>query len=176
MTVESIMSYRLLKLKPTDSVCDALRLMHQHHIRVLPVVDDADQLLGLFSVLRLCGLLLPKAAQIRQGIRDLSFMPDELGMLNERLSEVAGRPVADYLDKGKNLTFCKPSTSFPEVMQLLIQRTDACLPVIVVEGEKNKVVGMVSALDVLDRLILTLGDIDTVCPIPVATSSAGEER
>ncbi|RDH90398.1 MAG: hypothetical protein DIZ77_12770 [endosymbiont of Seepiophila jonesi] len=52
MTAESIMSFRLVKLKPTDKVCDALRVMHAQQIRNLPVVDENDQFVGLFGIRR----------------------------------------------------------------------------------------------------------------------------
>ena len=59
-----------------------------------------------------------------------------------------------FLEKKKNLTFCKPSTSFPEVFELLDQSEDTSLPVIVVKGKRKKLVGMISSWDVLERLLM----------------------
>ena len=70
------MSRRLVKLKPTDRVCDALNIMHEKQIRNLPVVDEDDQFIGLFGIRPLVRILLPDAAKIRFGLKDLSFMPD----------------------------------------------------------------------------------------------------
>jgi len=156
MTAETIMSFRLEKLKPTDKVCDALRLMHTHQIRNLPVVDENDQFVGLFGIRRLIHLLLPKAAQIDFGLKELSFMPDDLGELYSRLEDIGQRPVSEFLEKKKKLVFCKPSTPFPEVLELLDQSTNTSLPVIVVKGKKNKLVGMVSAWDVLEKLVINV--------------------
>jgi len=39
MTVENITSHRLVKLKPTDRVCDALNIRHEKRVRNLPVVE-----------------------------------------------------------------------------------------------------------------------------------------
>jgi hypothetical protein len=61
------------------------------------------------------------------------------------------------------------------VLELLVHHQDTSLPVVVAQGGKNKLVGMVSAMDVLERLILTLGDLDTMCPSPVAGGSEAEE-
>ncbi len=154
MTVENIMSFRLVKLKPTDKVSDALKIMHEQQIRNLPVVDDEDQFVGLFGIRPLIRMLLPKAAHIKHGLKHLSFMPDDVGELYERLAKVSQKPVSDYLEKNKNLSFCKPSTSFPEVMELLDQNPDTSLPVIVVKGKHKKLVGMVSAWDVLEKLVM----------------------
>ena len=156
MTVETIMSFRLEKLKPTDKVCDALQIMHSQQIRNLPVVDENEQFVGLFGIRRLIHLLLPKAAQMERGLKDLSFMPDDLGELYERLEDIGQRPVSDFLEKKKNLLFCKPSTPFPEVLELLNESQDTSLPVIVVKGKKKKLVGMVSARDELEKLVINV--------------------
>lgn len=154
MTVENIMSFRLVKLKPTDKVNDALMIMHEKQIRNLPVVDEEDQFVGLFGIRPLIRLLLPKAGKIKFGLKDLSFMPDDVGELYKRLEDVSEKPVSDFLEKKKHLTFCKPSTSFPEVLELLDQSADTSLPVIVVKGKRKKLVGMVSAWDVLEKLVM----------------------
>lgn len=154
MTVENIMSHRLVKLKPKDRVCDALKIMHEKQIRNLPVVDENEQFVGLFGLRPLVKMLLPEAGKMKFGLKDLSFMPDELGELYGRLGSIAHKPVSDFLEKKKKLTFCKPSTSFPEVLELLDQSADSSLPVIVVKGKRKKLVGMVSAWDVLEKIVM----------------------
>lgn len=156
MTVESIMSFRLVKLKPSDKVCEALKIMHERQIRNLPVVDEDDEFVGLFGIRPLIRMLLPKAAKIQFGLKDLSFMPDEVGELYRRLEEVGQHPVSEFLEKKKHLIFCKPSTSFPEVFELLDQSMDSSLPVIVVKGKRKKLVGMVSSWDVLEKLLMNI--------------------
>ncbi|MGB5452380.1 MAG: CBS domain-containing protein [Sedimenticolaceae bacterium] len=163
MTVENIMSFRLVRLKPTDRVCDALRIMHEQQIRNLPVVDEDDQFVGLFGIRPLVRLLLPEAAKIKYGLKDLSFMSDDAGALHDRLREVANKPVSDFLEKKKKLTFCKPSTSFPEVLELLDQSSDSSLPVIVVKGKHKRLVGMVSSWDVLEKIVMGMTDITNDC-------------
>ncbi len=161
MTAETIMSFRLVKLKPTDKVCDALRVMHTKQIRNLPVVDEDDQFVGLFGIRRLTRLLLPKSAQMNFGLKDLSFMPDETGEMLGRMKDVSQRPVSDFLEKKKRLTFCKPSTSLPEVLELLDQSPDTSLPVIVVKGKRKRLVGMVSAWDVAEKLLVNMCDTES---------------
>ncbi|MES9862322.1 MAG: CBS domain-containing protein [Candidatus Thiodiazotropha sp. LLP2] len=163
------MTFRLRKLSPTDKVCDALQIMHTHQIRNLPVVDDDDQFIGLFGIRRIISLLLPKAAQIDYGLKDLSFMSDEVEELYKRLGDIGQKPVTDFLEKKKMLVFCKPSTPFPEVLELLDQNPDTSLPVIIVKGKKRKLVGMLSSWDVLDKLVMNMisgnqdGDLQHIC-------------
>ena len=101
MTTESIMTSRVVTLRPDDKVLDALRIMHREHIRNLPVVDAEGSFIGLFGVRRLGRLLLPQAARDldRYSISDLSFLPDEVDQLASRWREVAARPVSDFLEK-----------------------------------------------------------------------------
>ncbi len=161
MTAKNIMSFRLIKLSPADRVCDALKIMHTHQIRNLPVVDDDGQFIGLFGIRRMITLLLPKAAQINFGLKELNFMPDEVEVLYERLGKIGNKPVTEFLEKKKHLLFCKPSTSFPEVLELLEQNPGSSLPVIVVKGKKKKLVGMVSAWDILDKLVMNIFSSET---------------
>jgi len=157
MTTESIMTRRPLTLRPSDKVSEALVKMHEHQVRNLPVVEEDGSFVGLFGIRRLSHLLLPKAAQLdRYSLADLSFLPDDLEALDERLHKIGNQPVSNFLEKKKKLNFCKPDTSFPELLELLDQSSDSSLPVIVVTGKKKKLVGIVSAWDVLDRLLIKI--------------------
>jgi CBS domain-containing protein len=182
MTVDNIMSFRLVKLKPTDKVCDALRIMHTQQIRNLPIVDEDDEFVGLFGIRPLIRLLLPKAGRIKYGLKDLSFMPDEVSELLERIKAIGDKPVSDFLEKKKHLIFCKPSTSFPEVMELLDQNADTSLPVIVVKGKHKKLVGMVSSWDILQKLVMHLvieaedGANRGICAEPAGNEEAARDE
>ena len=156
MTTESIMTLGLYTLKPTDRVADALSLMHNKHVRNLPVVDDKGKFVGLFGLRRLSHLLLPKAALSlgQHSISDLHFLPDEILQMGDRWHEIADQPVENFLEKKKKLLFCTPDTAFPELLALLDETKDSSLPVIVVEGDSKKLVGMVSSWDVLEGIIM----------------------
>jgi len=158
MTTAKIMTSRVITLSPDDKVSDAMALMHQHHVRNLPVVDDKGAFIGLFGVRRLGRLLLPKAAVdlSRYSVADLSFLPDEVVQMSERWRQVAREPVERFLEKEKKLTFCTPDTSFPQLLELLERSKDSSLPVIVLKGGTRKLVGMVSAWDVLEGIIMKL--------------------
>ena len=158
MTTESIMTSRVVTLRPDDKVLDALRIMHREHIRNLPVVDAEGSFIGLFGVRRLGRLLLPQAARDldRYSISDLSFLPDEVDQLASRWREVAARPVSDFLEKESKLLFCTPETSFPQLLELLEKSKDSSLPVIVVRDKSRKLAGMVSSWDIMESIIIKL--------------------
>jgi len=156
MTTESIMTSGLFTLKPTDTVADALSLMHLKHVRNIPVVDQSGSFVGLFGLRRLSHLLLPKAAMSlgKHSISALHFLPDEIVQMSDRWHEIAEQPVENFLEKESKLLFCTPKTAFPELLALLDESKDTSLPVIVVEGESQKLVGMVSSWDVLEGIIM----------------------
>ena len=156
MPVRSIMSADIIKLRPTDKVSVGLRLMHERHVRTLAVVDDDGQFVGLFGIRQVVHLLLPKAAQIEFGLTDLSFMPDDMGELYNRLKDVGNRPVSEFLENKGDLLICSPSTQLPELLELLHLSFNSSLPVLVVEGQDNKLVGMVSGWDVLEKLVMNV--------------------
>jgi len=156
MTTENIMTSGLFTIKPTDTVADAMLVMHTNHVRNLPVVDESGKFIGLFGLRRLSHLLLPKAALLlgKHSLSDLDFLPDEIMQMGDRWHEIADQPVVNFLEKESKLLFCSPDTAFPELLALLDESKDSSLPVIVVEGNNKKVVGMVSTWDVLEGIIM----------------------
>lgn len=158
MTVQSIMTSRVVALGPDDEVADALRLMHEHHIRNLPVVDAERAFIGLFGIRRLARLLLPDAGkQFReQSIADLAFLPEDTGRMAKRWRKAAARPVSEFMEKEKKLLFCTPDTPFPQMLKLLDRSKDSSLPVIVLQGGTRKLAGIVSVWDVMDGLVMRL--------------------
>jgi acetoin utilization protein AcuB len=150
------MTSALFTLSPTDTVAEAFTLMQKRKVRNLPVVDASGAFIGLFGLRRLSQLLLPKAAMDlgAYSISDLHFLPDEVVQDNDRWHEISEQPVANFLEKKKKLLFCTPETALPEMLALLDKCKDSSLPVIVVEGDTKKVVGMVSSWDVLEAIFM----------------------
>ena len=156
MIVKTIMTREIRKLRPEDTVADGLRMMHEQHVRTLAVVGDDEEFVGLFGIRQVVHLLLPKAAQIEFGLTDLSFMPDNLGELYHRLQDVGEKPVSGFLEEKEDLLVCEPETPLPEVLELLHLSINTSLPVLVVDGDSNRLVGMVSAWDVLEKLVMNV--------------------
>ncbi len=160
MTAQSIMTSPALTLSSNDKVLDALLLMSKHHIHNLPVVDDQGCFLGLFGMKRLIQSLLPNAIKLKHHgltLTNLEFMTDDPDGLVQDLKAVGGHPVKDFIVEEKSLCFCQPDTPFYELLNLLYQCSDHSLPVLIVENNhqhSKRVVGMVSAWDILDKVAL----------------------
>ena len=157
MTAKKIMSTNVVTLRPGNTVMEALELMCSNQIHNVPVVDERGAFVGLFSLRRITHALLPKAARLgqKQLLMHLQFMPDDQDKLMRRLRELGQKPVSELLEKRKKLRFCSPDTPIPELLQLLYENPTS-LPVLVVEGEKQQLEGMVSNWDVLTKVMLHL--------------------
>ena len=156
MTVNTIMTREITMLRPEDPVRKGLEMMHRKRVRNLPVVNHDGSFAGLFGIRQVVHLLLPKAAQIKGGLTDLSFMPDDYGDVYHRVLEVGDRPVSEFLEPGENLLICEPGTPIPEVLELLNQSFYTSLPVLVLDDDATTLTGMVSGWDVLEKLVMNV--------------------
>jgi CBS-domain-containing membrane protein len=133
-------------LQDTDVVSDAMRRMLSDRVTDLPVVDGVGKLVGMFKLDRLLAELLPKAALVGYGM-DLSFVTDTLDDLRERMRAIESSPVRDFFVPADHVVH--PETSPIEIV-LLIYRGANNVPV--VDAASRRLVGMVSARDVLAAL------------------------
>jgi CBS domain-containing protein len=154
MTASSIMTEAVTSLRPGDTVRRGLRIMHENKARTMPVIDDDGSFVGLFGIRQVIHLLLPKVAQIEHGLTDLSFMPDDEDELHARIEAVDDEPVSAYLERASDLLICEPTTPLPEVLELLHQSFNSSLPVLVVDNQSKKLVGMVSGWDILEKIVM----------------------
>jgi len=163
------MSSELVTVTPDVTVADALLLMSRREVHNVPVVDKKDNFVGLFSLRRLAHELLPTAARMDADSfhMDIAFLSDDSDEFVRRLQKIGRKPVSALLEKKKKLRFCKPDTPIPRMLQLLTENPTS-LPVVVVEGKRQKVIGMVSTWDVLTQVAVKL-----VQDIPAEESCGG---
>jgi CBS-domain-containing membrane protein len=133
-------------LKDTDTVTDATRQMLADRVSDLPVVDGDGKLVGIFKLDRLLAALLPKAALLGYGL-DLSFVADTLEQLRDKMRDIESDPVTSFTVHPDHVVH--PETTPIEIV-LLIYRGANNVPV--VDPSSGRLVGMVSARDVLAAL------------------------
>lgn len=134
-------------LQDTDAIADAARRMLDHRVSDLPVVDRDGRLVGMLKLDRLLAGLLPAAALLGYGVPDLSFVTDDLESLRRKAKRIASAKVREYMVKPDPVVH--PDTAPVEIV-LHLYRGANNLPV--VERDTGKLVGMVSARDVLAAL------------------------
>lgn len=147
MTCESLMTTHLPTLRHSDMVEQAVQALLDHRVPGLPVVDDQGRYLGIFSLCRLLGQLLPKAATLDGGLPDLAYVNESFADVRERFQNLKGHRVGDYLDT--KVTVLHPDTPLMQTV-LTLYRSQNLLPV--VEEHTHKLVGVVSSWDALAAL------------------------
>ena len=142
-----IYSTTFTSLLDTDTVAHATRRMLGDRVSDMPVVDASGALVGLFRLDGLYAALLPKAALLGDGLSDLAFVSDTLGQLRAKMREVERHPVREFTVMPEHVVH--PDTT-PVQIILLLHHGANSIPV--VSPESGKLVGMVSARDVLAAL------------------------
>jgi CBS domain-containing protein len=82
VTAAELMTTPAVTIGPDDSLADAARLMHDRHVKRLPVVDQAGRLVGIVSRVDLLSVFDRPDSQIRAAVlqdiiaRDFALDPD----------------------------------------------------------------------------------------------------
>jgi CBS-domain-containing membrane protein len=147
MTAVTIMNAQPAVLHDTDTIAQALAALEQHRARSLPVLDGHNRFLGQFGMHAVLGLLLPRAAILNTGLRDLSFIADEPEHLRERLGHISSERVANHLEEVPDVV--EPDTPLSELL-LVLYRHGGNLAV--VEKTTGTLVGVISPWDILEAL------------------------
>jgi CBS domain-containing protein len=129
------------------SISEAARVLLEHNLSVLPVVDNDGRYLGIFSLHRLFALLLPKAVLIEGGLSDLGFLPDPMEILCERMREHGAKSIGQALEADAPIVH--PDTPLLEVV-LLLYRGENDIPV--VDEADGRLLGMINGADLLRRI------------------------
>lgn len=153
MTVSRVMrTTGVTVVRDTDSVADAaLKLVRlEHRVSLLPVVDHLGRLVGTLSVDNLIALLLPKAATAGYDLADLAFVSDSLEDILDRTRGLSPAKVSEMMQTPP--VTLHPDTALSKALYL-IYRGDNDLAV--TDPDTGKLVGIVSALDILRAVLET---------------------
>lgn len=132
MFVKEIMKKKVISLKKHNTIADALSLLHKHHIRHIPIVDDDQHLIGIVS---------------DRDIRDASpsILDSEINqaLLDHTIDQIMSSPVVTT----------HPDELFEEVANIFYEKEFACVPVV----HQKKLIGMVTEKDLLYAFIQLTG-------------------
>jgi CBS domain-containing protein len=148
MTAQTIMNPTPVVLHPSDTVGTASRYLLDHHLRHVPVVDEAGRYLGIFGIFSLLRRTLPQAATLEGGLENLSFVSDGLQELREHLQQVADESVLTCVRQ--DIPVVHSDTPLMETVLVLL-RTRIALPV--VEKGTGRLVGIISSWDALKTIV-----------------------
>jgi len=108
VTAAELMTTPAVTIGPDDSLADAARLMHDRHVKRLPVVDQAGRLVGIVSRVDLLSVFDRPDGQVRAAVRkdiiarDFALDPDAFDVqVTSGIVTIAGqvesRAVAQHL-------------------------------------------------------------------------------
>lgn len=132
MIVEKIMTTDVQTLTPDHTLLDANRVMRQHKIRHLPIINDAEEIVGLVA-----------QRDIKNTISRLFVKDAEDVLLQTPLKEIMIR----------NPLIGHPLDFIEEVAVTFYEHRIGCLPIV----SNNKIVGIITDTDLLYNYIELTG-------------------
>jgi CBS domain-containing protein len=83
LTAEQLMTAPAITIHPDTAIAGAARLMRDHHIKLLPVVDPDNKIVGIISRRDLLGVFLVADSEIARQVRELlkELAPGEPGAI-----------------------------------------------------------------------------------------------
>jgi CBS domain-containing protein len=150
--VADIMTTTVIKVQPETRVSEVARLMSQHHLSGLPVVNEADEVIGVVTeldmMLRNTHFKLPDFIFIF----DMMFPLELPGHYRERLEKALGTTAHELMSEPA--VTVTPDATIDELVELLVKRRINPVPVV----EDERLVGIVSRSDIIRLMAQEFGD------------------
>jgi CBS domain-containing protein len=138
-----------ISVRPDDDVASLLKLMREHQLPGVPVVDDTARVVGIVTEADLvirdedADLHLPHHIDLFGGVIFL----EPFKHYEDRLRRAFAATVADMMTE--NPVTVRPDDSIRRAARLIAERRHNRLPVVEDDG---RLVGVVTRVDVLDAL------------------------
>jgi len=144
---KDIMTATPITVSPQTDITQAARLLLDHHINGLPVVDDKKQVVGIICQSDL--ITLQKRVRLPSVFTLLdTFIPVRSPKaIDKELEKIAAATVAQAMTE--NPTVIGPETGLEEIATLMVEKNLHTLPVV----HEGKLVGVVGKEDVLSTLM-----------------------
>lgn len=123
MKAKDIMSKNVIFAKPNETIKEVSLKLLENKISGLPIIDDNGKLIGIISQTDIIKL-------------SEKYKKEELEKIK----------VEDIIKKRKRPIVAKPNTSIKRLIKLMVKHKISRIPIL---DENNKVVGIVSKLDIL---------------------------
>jgi len=140
MKAKDIMTTRVLAIRHDDRAAHAVQIMAHHNISGMPVVNDADELIGIITERDLLMITKIQPPKVKTALYGLWIEPDR--MVQED-AEWRGLLVEDVMTK-KVVTF-GPEDSVAEIARVMHDKGIKRVPIV----EGKKIVGLISRADVI---------------------------
>ncbi len=147
MKIEEIMTTDVITVSTSDSVEQCAKLLQEHNISGLPVLDESGKVAGIVTegdlIRRASRIKAPGYLEILGGLIYLGSPKKFVDELQRAMSLEAGQLMT------KNIISVKPADEIEEAATLMVEKGISRLPVLDADG---KLVGIVSRRDIMSRL------------------------
>ncbi len=139
--VGDIMSTHVMAVMAGDSIQDAIKIMQDHELTTVPVVNTSDQCIGILSRTDLTEMFLEEDGALTQLLDT-----DRLSMawFDQNVETAAGRLVNEVMTH--NVTLINSGLSLQKACKAMVESSIHHLPVI---DDDERLVGFVSSFDIV---------------------------
>ena len=140
MEVNQCMKKVIITVPSNATVGDAANLFCNHHIGMLPVVDDGGQLVGILQLRDLLHLIMPAFVEL---IDDIDYVGD-FGAMEDREPDVEElfRPISDVMEEA---TCVKENSGLLRAFSFIHKHQLSDLPIV---NSSGQLVGLASRVDI----------------------------
>ncbi len=145
-TVSEIMTRDVITVRPDTPVAEAAKLLLENRVNGLPVVDDANTLVGIICQSDLISqqkkLPLPTYFTLLDGLIPLT----SLGSVERQINKMSATVVEDAMTVAP--VSVSPDSDIQEVANLMVEKNFHTIPVV----REGKLAGVVGKEDILRML------------------------
>ena len=137
--VESVMQRHPITIPDDATVQDAVDKMTEHHVSALPVVDDAQRLIGILTTSDLLRVMQDAERTLDS---DLAIY-DQSSLITDLIRDTIGTDEITNIMSGATITVPQ-GESMQQVAVLMLEKQVHHVPVV---SKDNRLLGIVSAMD-----------------------------
>jgi CBS domain-containing protein len=153
MLAKNIMVTNLVTAKEDELVSDVFAKMRNAKLRMLPVLDNENRIVGVLSTFSVMEHVVPEYL-VSGDLNQISYAPD-MGLLRKHYDEISSKPIRDIMNR-------EP---------LLVHETESLLSVAatltsygrheyaMVIDKSDKFLGVISAGDILESLSVKVAEV-----------------
>lgn len=137
--VESVMQRHPITIPDDATVQDAVDKMTEHHLSALPVVDDAQHLMGILTTADLLRVMQDAERTLDS---DLAIY-DQSSLITDLIRDTIGTDEIINIMSGATITV-QQGESMQQVANLMLEKQVHHVPVV---SKDNRLLGIVSTMD-----------------------------
>jgi CBS domain-containing protein len=152
MKVEDVMTKKVITLKPTQTISEAVTELAEHHISGAPVMDENGKTVGIVTEKDILNAMKTRCKSIEMVYPSLSVVSvafvekDTMKETMEAFTEIASLKVSDIMVR--DYVFAEKGTDLAKVVEVMSKKGINRVPVM----DSGKLVGIVSRADIIKGL------------------------